>query len=448
MSFIDKARIFVSAGDGGNGCLSFLREKFMEFGGPNGADGGKGGDVYLEANAHFTTLLDVARRPHVAGRPGAHGKGGDKTGETGADVVVAVPVGTVVYKDGALVADLAKAGERYLAAHGGRGGRGNLSFKTRFNTAPRLCEKGAPGEKVTLELELKLLADVGFVGFPNAGKSSLLARISAARPKVADYPFTTLSPNLGVAEHKGVSFVAADIPGLIEGAKQGRGLGTEFLKHVERTRVLVHLVDPMGFGGVDPVAGVKVIEGEVKGFSPRMSSKERILAVNKMDLPEGPDALKKLRAKYRARKPLGISAATGEGVDVLLDRIIEALSRHKGPETYEEEAALMRERQVKVEQGFRVENLGGGAFKLSGDYVERAAAMLDPSLPEAVDRFQRTLKKIGVDKALRRAGIGEGDEVCCGSYQFEWSDEPYRPLPRLRRAHKRTRIGVGGRRKK
>lgn len=448
MSFIDKARLFVTAGNGGDGCLSFLREKYMEFGGPDGADGGKGGDVYLEANSHFTTLLDLSRHPHVRGHNGSAGKGGDKTGEAGADLVLPVPVGTVVYKDGAMVADLSRAGERYLAAAGGRGGRGNLSFKNRFNTAPRMCEKGAPGGTATLELELKLLADVGFVGFPNAGKSSLLARISAARPKVADYPFTTLSPNLGVAEHKGVSFVAADIPGLIEGAKDGKGLGTDFLKHVERTRVLVHLVDPLGFGGADPVEGVRVIEGELKGFSPRLSGKERILVVNKLDLPEGKDVLKKIKGKYRSRRPLGISAATGEGLNALMDRIIETLSRRKGPETYEEEAALMREKQVKVERGFRVENLGGGSFKLSGDYVERAAAMLDPSLPEAVDRFQRTLKTIGVDKALRRAGIQDGDDVRVGSFQFDWSDAPYRPLPRLRRAHKRTRIGVGGRRKK
>jgi len=441
VNFIDKVRIHVAAGDGGNGCLSFLREKYLEFGGPNGADGGKGGDVYLEASSHHTTLLELAQRPHIQGHAGAHGKGANKTGMAGEDVVITVPAGTVVYKDGVLVADLHKAGQRYLAASGGRGGRGNLSFKSRLNTAPRLAEKGAPGERVTLQLELKLLADVGLVGFPNAGKSSLLSRISAARPKVADYPFTTLSPNLGVASHKHVSFVVADIPGLIEGAHSGKGLGTEFLRHVERTRVLVHLIDPAGFDGKTPLEGVSLIEQELKSFSRKLLEKPRILAVNKADLPEAADVLKKIRGRYRLRKPMLISAATGEGVDALLDRVIEELSRQPAPETFEEQAAQGL-RRVKVEPGFRVEPQGGGVFLLKGPYVERASAMLDVALPEAVDRFQRTLKKIGVDKALKRLGIEEGDEVRCGSFQFEWT-EKRQLLHRLRRRHKRTRIGVG-----
>lgn len=443
MQFIDKVKIYVTGGQGGNGCLSFLREKFMEFGGPNGADGGKGGDVYLEATKHVSTLLDIARRPHIKGVPGVHGKGGDKTGLAGSDVVIPVPLGTVVYKDGAVMADLAKHGDRYLASSGGRGGRGNLSFKSQSNTAPRLYEKGEPGQYSTLQLELKLLADVGFVGFPNAGKSSLLARISAARPKVADYPFTTLSPNLGVCEHKNVSFVAADIPGLIEGASEGKGLGVQFLRHVERTRVLVHLVDPMGFGGKDPVEGVKLIEQELKSFHPRLATKPRILAVNKMDLPEGEAVLKKIKAKYKTRKPLAVSIATGAGLEELLNRVIHELSISEIAPSFEEEAARTRERLLKVEQGFQLDSLGGGQYRLRGAYVERASAMLDATLPEAIDRFQRTLKKIGVDKALRRLGIQDGDMVRCGAFQFEWSDDPYKKIPRLRRAHKRTRIGVG-----
>jgi len=442
MSFIDKVRVYLKAGDGGNGCLSFLREKYMEFGGPNGADGGKGGDVYFEANPHFTTLLDLARRPHIEGQPGVHGKGGDKTGMAGEDTVIPVPVGTVVYRDGVLVADLHKVGQRFLAAQGGRGGRGNLSFKSRFNTAPRIYEKGAPGEAVTYHLELKLIADVGFVGFPNAGKSSLLSVISAARPKVADYPFTTLSPHLGVASHKGVSFVAADIPGLIEGAHAGKGLGLEFLRHVERTRLLVHLVDPTGYMGTDAVSGVKVIEEELKRFSSRLFNKPRILVVSKMDLPEGEATLKKLKAKYKKRGVLGISSATGQGMSALLDRVIQELSRAAAEPQHFEQIAASRE--IKVDTGFKVEPMGGGLFQLRGQFVERASAMLDATLPEAMDRFQRTLKKIGVDKALKRAGIEAGDMVRCGSFEFEWSDEPYKEIRRLRRRHKRTRIGVGG----
>ena len=439
MNFIDKARLYVAAGDGGNGCLSFRREKYMEFGGPNGADGGKGGDVYLEATASLTTLLDVATHPHVQGRAGSHGKGGFKKGDSGEDVVVRVPGGTVVYKDGMLVADLRRPGQRFLAAAGGRGGRGNASFKTRFVTAPRLCEKGAPGERLTLDLELKLIADVGLVGLPNAGKSSLLARISAARPKVADYPFTTLSPNLGVVSHKRANFVAADIPGLIEGAHAGKGLGTAFLRHVERTRVLVHLIDPAGFGGRGPLEGVRVVERELKSFSRRLADKTRLLAVNKLDLPGASEVLKKVKARW-PRRTFGISAATGQGVPQLLDRILLELSRSPAAGDSEEEALVAR--PLRVAPGFEVAPLGGGRFRLSGAFVERAAAMLDETLPEAVDRFQRALKRIGVDRELKRAGIRDGDSVTCGEYEFEWSDEPYRALPRLRR-DKRTRIGVG-----
>ncbi|OGR84898.1 MAG: hypothetical protein A3J74_04220 [Elusimicrobia bacterium RIFCSPHIGHO2_02_FULL_57_9] len=439
MNFIDKVRIFVTGGDGGNGCLAFLREKFMEFGGPNGGDGGKGGDVYLVASPHLSTLLDLSLRPHIEGKPGNHGKGSDKTGSAGSDMVVLVPVGTVVYKDGCPEVDLARAGARYLAARGGRGGRGNLSFKTRLNTAPRLAEKGEPGERVALDLQLKLIADVGLVGFPNAGKSSLLARISQARPKVADYPFTTLAPNLGVASHKGIHFVVADIPGIIAGAHRGKGLGMEFLRHVERARVLVHLIDPAGYGNQSLLEGIKAIEAELKAFSSRLAVKPRILVLNKMDLPESADALKQLKARQRARRPLGISAATGAGVSALLDRIILELSRRPVADTL---APAPFGQVARVDTGFRVEPLGGGRFELKGRFVERAAAMLDSSLPEALDRFQKTLKRIGVDKALRLAAVQEGDFVRCGVMEFEWSDQPYRSLPRARR-NKRTRIGVG-----
>lgn len=443
MNFIDKTRLFVRAGDGGDGCLSFRREKYVEFGGPDGGDGGRGGDVWLEASPRLTTLLEVSRHPHVTAKNGGNGKGSNKTGANGAAAVVFVPVGTAVYQDGVLVADLSSPRQRYRAAEGGRGGRGNLSFKSRFNTAPRLYEKGAPGQRAVLDLELKLLADVGLVGLPNAGKSSLISVISAARPKVADYPFTTLVPSLGVVSHKGVSFVAADIPGLIEGAARGKGLGHEFLRHVERTRVLVHLIDPFGFGGKDPVAGIKTIEDELRAFGRRLADKPRILVVNKLDLPAAEQALKKLERRLRSRQFLAISVATGAGISQLLDRVIEELARRP----IEPPApAAAGERQVKIEEGFRVKRLGGGVFELKGRFVERASAMLASEMPEAVGRFQRTLKRIGVDRALRKAGARQGDEVRCGGASFEWSQEPYRELPRLKR-RKRTRIGVGGRRK-
>jgi GTP-binding protein len=439
MNFIDKVRVYVSAGNGGDGSLSFRHLKFLEFGGPNGGDGGKGGDVWFEAASRLTTLMDLHFRPHVTAGRGGHGKGSNKTGDNGGDIVVHVPVGTIVYKDGVMVADLHKDKQRYLAAEGGRGGRGNNSFKTQFNTAPRVAEKGGPGQTATLTLELKLLADVGMVGFPNAGKSSFLARVSAAKPKVANYPFTTLSPNLGVAYHKHVSFVVADLPGLIEGAAEGKGLGTKFLRHVERTRVLIHLVDPTGYMGEDPIKGIKTIENELKTFNPKLPQKPKILVVNKMDLPEGEAVFKALKKKYKD-KVMAASVATGAGLDAILDRVIQELSKHDGPIHFEDK--VVDETLHKVEQGFTIENMGGGVFMLRGKYVERVSAMLDVSLPEGIQRYQNTLRRIGVDRTLKKAGIKAGDKVRCGAFEFTWSDSPNRKLP-MKRGDKRTRIGVG-----
>lgn len=438
MNFIDKVRLFLRAGSGGSGCLSFHREKYVEFGGPDGGDGGAGGDITLEATDRLTTLMDLVHRPRFSGKDGSNGKGGKKAGLAGEESLVYVPCGTMVYKDSVFLADLSKPGQRVLAARGGRGGRGNASFKTMRNTAPRIYEKGAPGEQATLDLELKLIADVGLAGFPNAGKSTLLARLTRARPKVADYPFTTLAPHLGVASHKSVHFVMADIPGLIEGASSGKGLGAEFLRHVERTRILVHLVDPSGYHPVDAVAGVRVIEAELKTHSPALARKLRMLVVSKMDLPGASEVRAQLRKRYPKRAVLGISAATGEGLNVFLDRLLELLARC--PPTELEPHTDTGERVVKVKAGFAVTAAGEGRFKLEGPFVERASAMLDQGLPEAVARFQGALKRIGVDRALRAAGIEDGDVVVCGGIEFHWSSEPRRRLPFLRRYGK-TRMG-------
>ena len=438
MNFIDKVKVFVSAGNGGDGCLSFKHEKYMEWGGPNGGDGGRGGDVWFEAVSRLTTLMDLHFRPHVEAGRGGHGKGSHKHGLQGEEKTVLVPVGTLIYRDGLLAADLHADGQRWRAGEGGRGGRGNWSFKTRLNTAPRLAEKGGPGEKVTLGLELKLLADIGLVGFPNAGKSSFLARVSSARPKIANYPFTTLSPNLGVAYHKHVSFVVADIPGLIEGAADGKGLGMKFLKHVERTRLLIHLIDPAGYMGEDPLDGIKTIEKELKKFSPKLAAKPKMLVLNKMDLPEGAEVLKKLKKKYK--NILEISNATGDGITLLLDKIIAELAKHDGPIHFVEKT--VDDSIHKVEQGFVVENLGGGHYTLRGKFVERASAMLDVSLPEAINRYQHTLKRIGVDRALKKAGIQKGDKVRCGEFEFEWANTPVKRLTQ-KRGDGRTRIGIG-----
>ncbi|MDP3542943.1 MAG: GTPase ObgE [Elusimicrobiota bacterium] len=438
MNFIDKVKVYVAAGDGGDGCLSFKHEKYMEWGGPNGGDGGRGGDVWFVAASRLTTLMDLHFRPHVTAGRGGHGKGSHKHGAAGAMVEIPVPVGTLIYRDGVLVADLHKEGQRWRAGEGGRGGRGNWSFKTRLNNAPRLAEKGGPGERITLDMELKLLADVGLVGYPNAGKSSFVSRVSNARPKIANYPFTTLSPNLGVAYHKHVSFVVADLPGLIEGAADGKGLGVKFLKHTERCRLLIHLIDPAGYMGESPLEGIKTIEGELKKFSPKLKSKPKLLVLNKMDLPESAEVLKTLKKKHKGI--LAISVATGDGVDVLLDKIIAELAKHDGPIHFAEKT--VDDSIHKVEQGFVVENLGGGHFHLKGKFVERASAMLDVSLPEAINRYQHTLKRIGVDRALKKAGVQNGDRVRCGEFEFEWSNNPLKRLNQ-KRGDGRTRIGIG-----
>ena len=339
--FVDEVDIQVAAGDGGNGCLSFRREKYVPRGGPNGGDGGHGGSVYFVASPHHNTLVNYRFHPEFKAQRGWPGEGSNRTGAGGADLTLDVPPGTVIYEHGPeglhKLADLVEVGQRACVARGGRGGRGNARFATATNQAPRRTEPGEPGECRRLRLRLKLLADVGLVGFPNAGKSTLIARISAARPKIADYPFTTLTPNLGVVSlDQERSFVVADVPGLIEGAHAGHGLGHQFLGHLERTQVLTHLVDVSSTTGRDPVSDFEVIQRELSLFagdsdSPagHMASKPMIVAANKIDAIDDPDRLARLRAHVASRgvEFHAISAVTGEGVPALL----EAMWRHVGP---------------------------------------------------------------------------------------------------------------------
>ncbi len=327
--FIDRARIQVKAGDGGNGCVAFRREKFVPKGGPSGGDGGRGGDVMLVADPDVNTLLPFRYRHRFAAGRGAHREGARRSGRSGRDLVVAVPVGTTVYDDdtGELLADLASAGERVVIAKGGRGGRGNAHFATPTRRAPREAEPGGAGASRRLRLELRLLADVGLVGLPNAGKSSLLSRISAARPKVADYPFTTTEPILGVVPLPNApGIVVADIPGLIAGAHRGTGLGHEFLRHIERTRLLVHIVD---LAGSDPIAQLATVRAELALYSPPLEGRPTIVAANKMDLPEARARWETFAARLAAQGQavVAISAATGEGIPTLLQTIVEALPR-------------------------------------------------------------------------------------------------------------------------
>jgi len=335
--FIDEAIIRVKAGNGGNGCMAFRREKYVPRGGPSGGDGGKGGDVWMESSERHNTLVHFRFNPEYKSERGRHGEGSKKTGRDGEDIVLKVPVGTIVYDEetGEKVHDFSRADERVVIARGGRGGRGNAQFATSTHQAPREHEEGRPGEERTFRLELKLLADVGLVGYPNVGKSTLISRISAARPKIADYPFTTLEPNLGVvvaADKKKkdeVSFVVADIPGLIEGAHTGAGLGTQFLRHIERTRLLAHLVDVSdGSGREDVVKDVDVIMGELANFGAGLEKKPMIMVASKIDVAN-PEKLKKLKlwATRRKLKLYPISAVTGEGIDKLTYAMAEEVER-------------------------------------------------------------------------------------------------------------------------
>ncbi|MCW5982203.1 MAG: GTPase ObgE [Bryobacteraceae bacterium] len=328
--FIDEARILVKAGDGGNGCLAFRREKYVPRGGPSGGDGGRGGDVALVASNHYNTLLHFRFNPEHKAERGRHGEGSNRTGRDGASIEAPVPVGTVVYDDatGELLHDFTRAGDRLVVAAGGRGGRGNARFATSTHQTPTEHEPGRPGEEKRLRLQLKLLADVGLVGFPNAGKSTLISRISAARPKIADYPFTTLEPHLGVVRMEDDrTFVVADIPGLIEGAHEGHGLGDRFLKHIERTKLLVHLVDVSGASGRDPVNDFHVILRELAAFQEEMAEKPMLLAASKIDVAQDEErigALERL-AEERDLPLIRISSVTGEGIDQLRYAMAERL---------------------------------------------------------------------------------------------------------------------------
>ncbi|MDR0953106.1 MAG: GTPase ObgE [Elusimicrobiota bacterium] len=417
-SFLDRVKVYVKAGKGGDGCLSFRREKFIEFGGPNGGNGGRGGDVIFKAEPNLTTLQELAYNPHIEAGNGAKGGTYNKTGEDAADKIIHVPLGTVIRQDGNIVADLTFAGQTALVAKGGRGGRGNQSFKSHSNTAPRIAENGQPGEEITLVLELKVLADVGLVGFPNAGKSTFLAAVSAARPKIADYPFTTLNPNLGICTHKNKSFVIADIPGIIEGASDGKGLGHQFLKHIERTRVLLHLVDPMGFDGQDALKSIKIIEGELKNFDKNLYKKPRVILINKADIDGAKEVFKKVQKKYPKLPVFLISAATGEGLNKVLDEVIKILSKTPIKIAKPEAAAPVLH---TVPPLFNVKPLEDGRIQITGKKIEELISMTNFAQPEAVERLRKTFKKIGLEKALLKAGVESGAVIVALGREFEWN---------------------------
>jgi GTP-binding protein len=420
--FYDQAKIYVKSGDGGDGCVAFRREKYIPHGGPAGGDGGKGGDVVLAVNPHLNTLYRFSRKRHFRAGRGEHGRGKNQTGANGADMVIEVPPGTVVRDagTGGLLVDLTDPEQRFAVAWGGQGGRGNARFASATNQAPRMAERGTPGEERWLELELKLLADVGLVGLPNAGKSTLLAAVSAARPKIAPYPFTTLQPNLGVVVLDDyTSLVLADIPGLIEGASQGVGLGHEFLRHVERTRLLIHLLDG---AGEDPLEAFDAINAELAAFDERLAAKPQIVVFNKMDLPDTRSLWPLVRDELRARghEVLAISGLAQQGTRELLYRAAQILAELPPPgDAAPGEIPVLR--PDLEEDHFTVEREAQG-WRVRGARIERVARTTRWDLYEAVNRFQKKLAGMGITQALEEAGVQVGDTVFIGEVELEWSE--------------------------
>jgi len=417
---IDRAEIYVRAGDGGRGTISFRREKYVPRGGPDGGDGGRGGDVALTADRSVTTLAAFRRKRRFIAGSGGNGAGAKKHGANGDDIIIHVPLGTVVQKkaDGGVapVADVRGGGLGGGGGGGGGGGRGNARFATSVHQAPRMAERGEPGGEATLVLDLKLLADVGLLGFPNAGKSTLLRAISAARPKVAAYPFTTLEPVLGVAEFGGRSFVVADIPGLIEGAHHGAGLGHDFLRHIERTRVLVHLVDGTS---PEPEKNVAQLNSELSLFNEALAGKPQVLAVNKIDIEEVRARIPELgKALSQAGVPLHfISAATGEGVPELMRETAALLAAGEAhvPSAEPEYKVFRPQPRARVSV-----SRGDGAFVVTGPGIERMVAMADLENPEARAWLWRQLRRLGVTRALERAGAKPSDRIRIGKRELEW----------------------------
>lgn len=413
--WIDRAKIRVTAGGGGNGCCSFRREAFVPRGGPDGGDGGDGGSVVIEVDERYRSLLDLRYHSTWKGQRGEHGKGSDCHGKKGRDTIIPVPPGTIV-RDGEsdeILADLTEVGQRFVAAKGGRGGKGNARFATSTNRAPRFCELGEPGGQGNFILELKLIAEVGIVGLPNAGKSTFLAATSGAKPKIGDYPFTTITPNLGVIQLSDFrTLTVADIPGIIEGAAEGKGLGHDFLRHIERTKVLLFLID---LGDPDPAATRDVLEAELAEHSEVFAERPRVYALNKADITENRERYPEVAPAFA--EPYLISGATGEGVSALLERVWELVEQVRREEAGVIEAPI--EREYTFEAPFTIERTPQG-FLVEGATVIRAVRMTDFTNDQAVRHLQNKLQKMGLFKALKRMGAKEGQTISIGDVELDY----------------------------
>ncbi|WP_069839617.1 GTPase ObgE [Bacillus sp. F56] len=427
--FVDQVKVYVKGGDGGNGMVAFRREKYVPKGGPAGGDGGKGGDVVFEVDEGLRTLMDFRYKKHFKAIRGEHGMSKNQHGRNADDMVIKVPPGTVVTDDDTkqVIADLTEHGQQAVIARGGRGGRGNSRFATPANPAPQLSENGEPGKERYIVLELKVLADVGLVGFPSVGKSTLLSVVSSAKPKIADYHFTTLVPNLGMVEtDDGRSFVMADLPGLIEGAHQGVGLGHQFLRHIERTRVIVHVIDMSGLEGRDPYDDYVTINQELSEYNLRLTERPQIIVANKMDMPEAAENLEAFKEKLTDDYPVfPISAVTREGLRELLFEVANQLENTPEFPLYDEEELTQNRVMYTMENEevpFNITRDPDGVFVLSGDSLERLFKMTDFSRDESVKRFARQMRGMGVDEALRERGAKDGDIIRLLEFEFEFID--------------------------
>ncbi|MBF0706386.1 MULTISPECIES: GTPase ObgE [Bacillales] len=426
--FVDQVKVFVKAGDGGNGMVAFRREKYVPDGGPAGGDGGKGASVIFEVEEGLRTLMDFRYNRHFKAKTGEHGRSKNQHGRNSEDMVVKVPPGTIVSnaETGEVIADLTEHGQRATVARGGRGGRGNSRFASPSNPAPELSENGEPGEEKDVTLELKVLADVGLVGFPSVGKSTLLSVVSAAKPKIAAYHFTTIAPNLGVVDTKdGRSFVMADLPGLIEGAHEGVGLGHQFLRHIERTRVIVHVIDMSGMEGRDPYEDYLKINDELKQYKMRLMERPQIIVANKMDLPDSEENLEIFKEKLEEDFPIyPISAVTRQGVQEVLFEIadkLETTPEFPLDEEKEEETRVMY-RHEKGAPEFFVTRDSDGTFVVNGPRIEKLFKMTDFNREDNVRRFAQQMRSMGIDDALRERGAEDGDAVRILEFEFEFVD--------------------------
>jgi len=422
--FIDQAKISVKGGNGGNGCVSFYRAKYITHGGPDGGDGGKGGDVIFEADPNLTTLVDFRYKRSFKAEPGADGTGRNCSGKAGKDVLIKIPVGTIIKEasSGKVMVDMRAPGQKMTLIKGGKGGKGNQHYATPRAQAPKYAQRGFASKSYDLILELKLIADVGIIGFPNVGKSTLLSMVTNANPKIANYHFTTLSPNLGVVRTRDRDFVMADIPGLIEGASEGAGLGSQFLRHIERTKVYIHVVDAAGLEDTDPVEGIEKINNELRSYNEELITRPQVIAANKMDiLPEADENLERIKAEYEPRgfKVIPVSAASNSGLNELISAVTDILETFPEEVVFEATFEEYDDIQIK-EEPITVEKLEDGLFAAYGPSVERMFGYTALETEKGFQFFQKYLRESGIEARLKELGIKEGDTVNMYDLQFEY----------------------------